>query len=55
MNHYLFEDKDTGEFFIVCACSVYEAVGMNEDADIRGTLLGEMSEEEAEASGLDEY
>ena len=55
MKHYLFEDLQNGEFFLVgekdkdaafaLACSYFEEC----------QLLREVSEEEAENSGLDEY
>ena len=56
MKHYLFEDLETGEFFIVGAHDLDEAQGIAEDyfsEDVEYQY--QMSEYEAEASGLDEY
>jgi hypothetical protein len=65
MKHYLFCEKNTGEEFIVGANDVITAkimameiawdIAMNycEEADLG--YYGEITEEEAEASGLDEY
>lgn len=55
MRHFLFEDYDTGEEFIVGADNLGEAM---EEAGIyftRPAYICELSEFEAEASGLDEY
>lgn len=56
MKHYLFEDLKSGEEFIVGAATIGEAmtvaiVEFGESARYRYP----MTEEEAEASGLDEY
>ena len=56
MKHYLFEDLKSGEEFIVGAATIGEAmviaiVEFGESARCRY----QMTEEEAEASGLDEY
>lgn len=55
MRHYLFEDRATGEEFIVGAMDIDEAnliaKGYFEDPE----CCYRMSEYEAEASGLDEY
>jgi hypothetical protein len=66
MKHYYFIENNTGEEFIVGADTLAEAeiiaddVGMNIVASIYGDyadveFLYEMDDEEAEASGLDEY
>lgn len=55
MRHFLFEDYDSGEEFIVGADSLDEAM---EEAKIYfadPSYICELTEEEAEASGLDEY
>ena len=56
MKHYLFEDLESGEEFIVGAATIGEAM------TVAIVEFGEnvkyhyqMTEEEAEASGLDEY
>ena len=68
MKHYLFEEFNTGIQFIVGADYLGDALKIAEtldwdldmfdfDADEKPTLLylGQLTEEEAEASGLDEY
>ena len=55
MRHFLFEDYEIGEMFIVGTDSKEEAF---EEAKLYFTdpnYICEMSEAEAEASGLDEY
>jgi hypothetical protein len=55
MRHFLFEDYDSGENFIVGANTKKEAI--NEALTYFGdpSYICELTEEEAEASGLDEY
>jgi hypothetical protein len=56
MKHYLFEDLESGEEFIVGAATIGEA--MTIAIDNFGTEVKyhyQMTEFEAEASGLDEY
>lgn len=65
MYHYYFIENSTGEEFIVGANNLLEAKGIAEDiaaeiAENYGeqpdlSYEYEMTEEEAEASGLDEY
>lgn len=56
MKHYLFEDLETGEYFIVGAHNLDEATDIAEDNfGEEVEYLYQMSEYEAEASGLDEY
>lgn len=66
MKHYLFEEKLSGEEFIVGADCVDEAKfiaegiaqDIGEEYNEGGYLLrfyGELTDEEAEMSGLDEY
>lgn len=66
MKHYLFEEKLSGEEFIVGADCIGDAgmiaediaedIGMEyNDGEWCLTFLGELTEEEAEMSGLDEY
>lgn len=60
MKHYLFEcvmpgSDNEGEEFIVGANSYAEAKDIAIDNFGLFKFLGEISEEEAEASGLDEY
>ena len=55
MRHFVFEDYDTGEEFIVGAYSFEDALA---DANLYfadPSYICEYTEEEAEASGLDEY
>lgn len=65
MNHYCFMEENTGEEFIVGADTLEEATAMakdiareiaeyyDEEADL--TYQCELTDEEAEMSGLDEY
>ena len=53
--HYLFEDLETGEEFIVGACDLDEAKEIASDNFERPKFQYQMSEFEAESSGLDEY
>ena len=55
MRHFLFEDYDSGESFIVGATTKKEAI--NEALTYFGdpSYVCELDEFEAEASGLDEY
>ena len=67
MKHFLFREKISGEEFIVGENSIEAAViiatevgeiiarDCNEDKEYDLTLVCELTEEEAEASGLDEY
>lgn len=66
MKHYLFSEEISGEQFIVgednfedaamAAEGIAEAIGKDwNDGEWELKFLFEMSEEEAEASGLDEY
>jgi transposase-like protein len=53
--HYLFEDLETGERFLVSAKKSSEALALAEENFENPLYLGKLTEEEAEASGLDEY
>lgn len=53
--HYLFEDLDTGEEFIVGACDLDEAKAIAAEYFEEPKFCYRMTEFEAEASGLDEY
>lgn len=53
--HYLFEDLETGEEFIVGACSINEAKEIAAINFEKPKIQYQISEFEAEASGLDEY
>ena len=55
MRHYLFEDNDSGEPFIVGADNYFEACAIAEEIFNESIYLCELSEFEAENSGLDEY
>lgn len=55
MRHFLFEDYDTGEQFIVCAATLDEAVEEAKLYFADPSYIDEISEIEAEMSGLDEY
>lgn len=55
MRHFLFEDYDSGEQFIVGANSLYEATEEAKFYFADPSYICEYTEEEAEASGLDEY
>lgn len=53
--HYLFEDRETGEEFIVGACDLDEAKATAAEYFERPEYCFQLSEYEAESSGLDEY
>lgn len=53
--HYLFEDLETGEEFIVGACDLDEAKEIAAEYFEDPKFCYRMSEFEAETSGLDEY
>jgi hypothetical protein len=55
MKHYLFEDLETGEEFIVGENTLEEAKLIAEANFERPEYKCRLSEFEAEASGLDEY
>lgn len=55
MFHYLFEDYETGEEFLVGADSPEEAIKIAEENFSDPELQYEVSDYEAEISGLDEY
>ena len=55
MKHFLFEDYDTGEDFIVGAATLPEAIEEAKLYFADPSYVCELSETEAEASGLDEY
>ena len=55
MRHFLFVDWETGEEFIVGADTKNEAQGIARDYFEAPRFCGELTEEEAEMSGLDEY
>lgn len=55
MKHFLFEDYDTGEEFIVGADTLTEAIEEAKLYFADPSYICELSEVEAEASGLDEY
>ena len=55
MKHYLFEDLETGEEFIVGENSLEEAKLVAEANFEKPEYKCRLSEFEAEASGLDEY
>ena len=55
MKHYLFEDLESGEEFIVGAYDLNEAKEIATDNFKKPKFQYRMSEFEAEASGLDEY
>ena len=55
MRHFLFTDYATGEDFIVGANDLEEAYEMAKDYFIEPRYQCELTEGEAEASGLDEY
>ena len=56
MRHFLFEDYESGEEFIVGAADLFEAEIIAEDNFGDAVhFCYEMSELEAEMSGLDEY
>ena len=53
--HYLFEDRETDECFIVGAFTIEEAWEIARDYFAIPSYCYEMTEFEAENSGLDEY
>lgn len=55
MRHFLFEDYDSGEYFIVGADDLLEANTIAEGYFTEPHYVCEYTEDEAEASGLDEY
>ena len=55
MRHFLFEDCESGEMFLVGAYNVGEAYGIATDSFANPHYICEYTEEEAEMSGLDEY
>ena len=55
MKHYLFEDEYTGEQFIVGAFKSSQALAIAQENFEAPRYIGKVTEEEAEASGLDEY
>ena len=56
MKHYLFEDLKSGEEFIVGAATIGEAMTIAIDEFGESVKYRyQMTEEEADASGLDEY
>lgn len=55
MNHYLFRDKVTGEDFIVGAYYVHEAFDEALEWFDDPLFICELTDDEAENSGLDEY
>ena len=55
MKHYLFEDLESGEEFIVGAYDLSEAKEIAAGNFDKPKFQYQMSEFEAEASGLDEY
>lgn len=55
MKHYLFEDRESGEEFIVGAMDLDEAKATAKENFEDPKFCYRMSEFEAEASGLDEY
>ena len=55
MFHYLFEDYDSGEMFLVGADNVGEAYKIAEDNFADPHYVCEYTDDEAEMSMLDEY
>lgn len=55
MRHFVFEDYDSGEEFIVGAKCIKEATELAKDFFADPSYICEFSEFEAENSGLDEY
>ena len=55
MRHFVFEDYDSGEEFIVCAHNKAEAIEEAKMYFADPSYICEFTEAEAEASGLDEY
>ena len=54
-NHYLFEDAESGEMFLVGAPKSSKALAIAQENFEAPRYIGKVTEEEAEASGLDEY
>ena len=54
-NHYLFEDAESGELFLVGASKSSKALEIAQEHFDNPVFVRKMTEEEAEASGLDEY
>lgn len=55
MRHFVFEDYDSGEEFIVSADTKAEAFDIAREIFADPSYICEFTEEEAENSGLDEY
>jgi hypothetical protein len=55
MKHYLFVDDESGEEFIVGACDLDEAMTIARENFDEPKYQYQMTEFEAECSGLDEY
>lgn len=55
MRHFLFNDEETGEDFIIGAENGYDATMNAAGLFNRPKFLCELTEEEAENSGVDEY
>lgn len=55
MRHFLFEDYDTGENFIVGADTLDDAMEEAKTYFADPSYICELDEDEAEMSGLDEY
>lgn len=55
MKHFVFEDYDTGEEFIVGALTLNEVYIEAKTYFADPSYICEFTEEEAEMSGLDEY
>lgn len=55
MRHFVFEDYDSGEEFIVGASCLKEAMNEAKMLFADPSYICEFTEMEAEASGLDEY
>ena len=55
VNHYLFQDEASGEEFIVGACDLDEAMTIARENFDEPSYQCQMTEFEAECSGLDEY
>ena len=55
MKHFLFEDWDNGEYFLVGADDLGEAYDIAEENFANPYYVCEYTDDEAEMSGLDEY
>lgn len=55
MKHYLFTDEKTGEDFIVGANDIDKAYGEALNWFVNPIYICELTDDEAENSGLDEY